>query len=411
MPSARIHEAIAKNINKKYNMDELLLRIGTVSPDCWRNVPADSGVKDKYLSHFWDFRIKNGEANDFIEFYFKYYENLNNPFYFGYLVHLIVDQYWKTYIDPRYIQSENGVDYVRLHNGSIIKDENWFSYFESLKMQKQIARIYNLGAFPINKDEIDNFECEIDELNLNGLFGKNGTLNYINSDIMPTNEDKESIVYDNESILRAIDETTEYVFKELEKLSQLKKEYDAKTKIAIDIDDTILCTKELEEKYWIIFLSNHPEINPNKEYKWGDSELTLFWKEHREDMAFGTVKEDVSAAFKELKEKGYILDLLSARPLEKYASLKKRLVEHFEKVNVEYSHINLGFYSKIEFLKEHKYDILIDNDIRHIEQANEEGIITILFGPYNGNYSGIQTNNWSEIPVLVENALSSRKSL
>ena len=65
MPSARVHEAIAKKINNDYKYNEKLLRIGTISPDCWRNVPETSGIKDKYLSHFWDFRIKDGQANDY----------------------------------------------------------------------------------------------------------------------------------------------------------------------------------------------------------------------------------------------------------------------------------------------------------------------------------------------------------
>ena len=102
MPSARVHETIAKKINEEYRYNERLLRIGTISPDCWRNVPKNSGIKDKYLPHFWNFRIKNGQANDYENFYIKYYNKMNNPFYFGYLLHLIVDQYWKTYIDPRY---------------------------------------------------------------------------------------------------------------------------------------------------------------------------------------------------------------------------------------------------------------------------------------------------------------------
>ena len=67
MPSALIHEAVAKEINKDYKMNELLLRIGTVSPDSWRNV--ETGVKDKYLSHFWDFRVKEGQANNYEKFY------------------------------------------------------------------------------------------------------------------------------------------------------------------------------------------------------------------------------------------------------------------------------------------------------------------------------------------------------
>ena len=43
---------------------------------------------------------------------------------------------------------------------------------------------------------------------------------------------------------------------------------------------------------------------------------------------------------------GYRIDLLSARPLEKYASLKKKMVEHFENTNINYDYMNLGFYSK-----------------------------------------------------------------
>ena len=73
MPSARIHEAIVKELNADKKYDDLLLRIGTVSPDCWRNVEPESGVKDKYLTHFWDFRVKDGQANDYQEFYLKYY--------------------------------------------------------------------------------------------------------------------------------------------------------------------------------------------------------------------------------------------------------------------------------------------------------------------------------------------------
>ena len=137
MPSARIHEAVAKEINKDYNMDELLLRIGTVSPDSWRNVEA--GVKDKYLSHFWDFRVKEGQANNYEKFNLKYYNYLSNPFYFGYLIHLIVDQYWKTNIDPKYVVIENGVKGYRLRDGSFHSDENWFGYYDGLKLQRKLA--------------------------------------------------------------------------------------------------------------------------------------------------------------------------------------------------------------------------------------------------------------------------------
>lgn len=409
MASARIHEAIAIEINKEYDMDETLLRIGTVSPDCWRNVDVSSGVKDKYLTHFWDFRKKDGQANDYDEFYFKYYNQLSNPFYFGYLIHLIADQYWKTYVDPKYEVYENGINGFRLKDGSFHDDENWFGYFEDIKLQKMLAEKYKLGYLPTEESVIPNFSCQIDELNLQGLFGPNGTLSYINNELSPENDDLESQIYDLDDIINSIHETVEFIKQELERLKTLKLTLDTKYKIAIDIDDTLLSTKELETYYWNIFLQENPDIDPNKEYKWGDKERERFWSEYREQMAFGKIKEGATDCLDSLIKKGYIVDLLSARPMDKYTSLKRRLVEHFENNNLHYNHMNLGFYSKVEFLKEHNYDLLIDNDLRHIEEANLAGINTILFGPFNPDYSGYQASNWSEVELIIEKIFN-RKS-
>ncbi|MBE6149784.1 MAG: hypothetical protein E7170_03585 [Firmicutes bacterium] len=214
MPSARIHEVIAKKINEEYNMDELLLRIGTVAPDCWRN----SKISTKHTTHFWDFSIKEGQANNYNEFYNKYCDNISNPVYFGYLIHLITDQYWKTYIDPKFISEENGNKVFKTKDGKMIKDENYFGYNETKKVQKMLAQKYELEKFPIKKEDILNFECEIEELDLNGLFGENGTLNYINK-TYSGDSIEESIVFDFDDIINSIDETVDYIKKELEKLN------------------------------------------------------------------------------------------------------------------------------------------------------------------------------------------------
>lgn len=408
MPCARIHEAVALELNKDYKYDTLLLRIGTIAPDSWRNVEVDSGVKDKYLSHFWNFRIKEGQANDYQEFYLKYYNHLNNSFYFGYLIHLITNQYWKTYIDPKYEMTENGVKGFKLKNGKFHDNENYWGYYDSLKMEKKISKIYKLDKLPINKEEISDFECHIDEVNLNGLFGNTGSLNYLNTKVMPIETDEESEIYDIDDIINYIKDTVNFIKEELERLKNIKLEYDRKIKIAVDIDDTILSTKELEEFYFKEFLKDNPDIDPNKEYKWGDPELSLFWKLYREKMAFGKVKANVSEAFNTFLSKNYNVDLLSARPIDKYAHLKKRMAEYFEDNNINYNYINLGFYSKREFLNEHKYDILIDNDLKYIKEAESVGVVPILFGN-DTNYNGYQTDNWENMPILVDKIVKEKR--
>lgn len=405
MPSARIHEAVVMELNNDYHFDSKLLRIGTIAPDSWRNI--DNGVKNKYLSHFWDFRIKDGQANDYQEFYLKYYNYLNNPFYFGYLIHLIVDQYWKTNIDPKYRMTSNGIKGYKLKNGKFHDDENYWGYYDSLKMEKQIAKIYQLDKLPINKEEYNNFECHIDELNINGLFGSNGSINYLNTKVMSCDIVEESEIYDIDCVIKDIKETTEFIKKELERLKKVKREYDKKIKIAVDIDDTILCTKELEEYYWNEFINSNPDIDPNKEYKWGDPELAKFWMLYREKMAFGNVKPYVQESLRILLDNNFQVDLLSTRPIDKYANLKKQMVEYFEDNDIIYNYINLGFYSKKEFLKEHNYNILIDNDMKYIKEALSVGVIPILYGD-DTNYDGLQTDDWKDIPILVKKCVKSR---
>ena len=75
---------------------------------------------------------------------------------------------------------------------------------------------------------------------------------------------------------------------------------------------------------------------------------------------------------------------------------------------INYDYLNIGFYEKKYFLQEHQYDILIDNDIRHMIEAEEIGITPILYGPYNNEYKGYQTNNWEEIPQIIEKIIKKK---
>ena len=126
-------------------------------------------------------------------------------------------------------------------------------------------------------------------------------------------------------------------------------------------------------------------------------------------MAFGKVKHGVKNSLQQLINNNYQVDLLSARPLDKYASLKKHLVEYFESNEIQYNYMNLGFHSKKEFLEEHKYDILIDNDLRHIKEAESVDVIPILFGQ-DESYDGYQTDNWDEIPLIISDIINNKNS-
>ena len=436
MPAARIHEAVALEINKDYEMDEILLRLGTIAPDCWRNVDESTGLKSKKISHFWDFKVKQGEANNYIEFYLKYYSQMNNPFYFGYLIHLITDQYWKSKIDPLYVENnvwqlKDGTKYdikndpkyfdeeenVWNINGGTGYDEKkseeyrkHFGYYEELKMQKKLAKKYKLGMLPIKQEDVLNLDVNIDELCLDGLFskdGKKGTAEFVNGSLDTPIADNESIVYDFDKFEKHIEDTVEFTKSELIRLRHIKELDDLRIKIAVDIDDTLLCTEEKKNECWEEFLRNHPDINPDQERTWDNPIIVQFWDEYRERIAFGDIKSGASESMNDLIKKGYRVDLLSARPLDRYAILKQKMCKYFEDKDINYIFLNIGFRSKKDFLKEHEYDILIDNELKHIIEAESVGVIPILYG-YNPDYRGYQTNNWKEIPEIIQKIIDKK---
>lgn len=101
MPTHKMHMAIANEVNKYLKLDEDMIMIGSVLPD----LTID---KRHRASHF-----KNGEegvegtANPY-KFLLKYKDKLKNPVMVGYLIHLLTDRYFNSYVFQNYyIYDEN----------------------------------------------------------------------------------------------------------------------------------------------------------------------------------------------------------------------------------------------------------------------------------------------------------------
>ena len=101
MPTHKMHMAIANRINRTLKLDNDMIMIGSVLPD----LTID---KRHRASHF-----KNGEegiegvANPY-KFLLKYKNQLKNPVMVGYLIHLLTDRYFNSYVFQNYyIYDEN----------------------------------------------------------------------------------------------------------------------------------------------------------------------------------------------------------------------------------------------------------------------------------------------------------------
>ena len=198
MPSAIIHASVAKKINKVLKLDEELFILGNIAPDCWRN---GKNFGSRALSHFLP---DNAVDEDYHLFYNKYKNNLNDPFVIGYLVHLMTDFYWRHNVT---------VNDVRL---PLVDDFNINNYERKNFVRAEhftlgeVAKYYNLSEIVIP----DYKFYVVEEIDLTGLAD---TVYYINNAYFNC-EYHNYNVFDYDKIIKCIEDLSEFLLKELNKL-------------------------------------------------------------------------------------------------------------------------------------------------------------------------------------------------
>lgn len=184
MPAAAIHLCIAKKLLKK-DINKELFYIGNIAPDSWRN-----STSNKHESHF---EIE-GKIN-YMNFYDKYKDYLDNPYVLGYFVHLITDKYW-------YSNELSTVDYK--HNKPDIYGK------EIGKLVCNLTKYYKIDK--LNKIP-DNLVNPIEELETRGI---NNTIDFINNHSFK--DLKLSKVFKLEDAIKDIDDTCRFIEEELKRL-------------------------------------------------------------------------------------------------------------------------------------------------------------------------------------------------
>lgn len=176
-------------------------------------------------------------------------------------------------------------------------------------------------------------------------------------------------------------------------------------KIGIDIDDTLTNTRREQKKKWLLFIKEHPNKNyskelPNNINDFGDDYIQLFWDTYRENLSFKcTFKKNASLILNLLKEK-HNLCIITSRPSNKYKNLKPRLKEWLKLNNIPIDEIYTDIKDKASFCLNNHIDLLIDDNLKHCNKANELNIKTILFNR-NPNYHNYQANTWLKVYSII----------
>lgn len=154
--------------------------------------------------------------------------------------------------------------------------------------------------------------------------------------------------------------------------------------IGLDIDDTICNTKDLQRIYWKEYYNSNPNLEYSEELPkevnyFGIPYINDFWDLYRGNLFTPDIKDDCLVIIDKLINLGFTFVIVTSRPKENYDNLDKSLSDWLNRENIHVSKIYSDVRNKGEFCKNNNIDLLIDDDIRHINSANELGVKTIHF--------------------------------
>ena len=164
MPTHKMHMAIANAVNKELKLNDDMVMIGSVLPD----LTID---KRHRASHF-----KNGEegiegtANPY-KFLIKYKSKLDNPVMVGYLIHLLTDRFFNSYVFQNfYIYDENThLIGIKFHNEEVmmpiekIRYEKHRDFYVYDKYLLENDRVLKFKDFSVINNVIDTEDAKFDK--------------------------------------------------------------------------------------------------------------------------------------------------------------------------------------------------------------------------------------------------------
>ena len=187
MPAAGIHLCVAKTLLNK-DMNQYLFFLGTIAPDSWRNSNST-----KSGSHFQIL-----EKIHYEKFYQKYKDKMNNPFIYGYLIHLITDYYWYgnslSTVKTKYLNNE-------LYQKEMKKLISMLMLFYDIKPLKQVE---------------NTFLCPVEELETSGI---NKTVEYVNN-VSFENSEESLQLFDFQETILDINKTSRFIKDEIKLLER-----------------------------------------------------------------------------------------------------------------------------------------------------------------------------------------------
>lgn len=184
-------------------------------------------------------------------------------------------------------------------------------------------------------------------------------------------------------------------------------------KIGIDIDDTLTDSYDLITKAYAFCTNSSQEKFINNKLSYYDLEdmfpnykdFTI--KAFNKIIPYVKIKNNAKFVIDKLHEMGYTIEFVTARNNTEYPDPYGISYDYLKKNNIYFDKLNVSVANKGAFCKENNIDILIDDSIKNLNDANNHGIKTIIF---NNTFNEDATNftraySWEEILNIFETKL------
>ena len=193
MPSWSVHLKIAKELNKKMNLDSDKFLFGSLIPD------TDSNWKlGRFKAHYYGDIVFPKCPSEFMididKFMSDYKDKLDDPLIIGYYTHLLTDNYYNEYIYyNKWIQNKyKDVIGIRKNNGSsiaILGDHKKLGHYKHKDLELYGKKLYNSETLDVPNDIVSIYESlpllKDEFVSMANVMYR---VNYLNNDFVKFNE-------------------------------------------------------------------------------------------------------------------------------------------------------------------------------------------------------------------------------
>ena len=178
-------------------------------------------------------------------------------------------------------------------------------------------------------------------------------------------------------------------------------------KLGIDIDDVLVDTSKLMLDYIKNINNNEDILNHMEEIMRGeipDNIVSKFINSSIANILDNVQLKPNAKKVLEKLEKNNEIVFITSRGDKKIKGTEEVTLNYLKKNNIAYKKIIFNAYNKAKICKENNIDILIDDSVKLCEEAQKEGIKTILFTSIvnkNKQTNIKRVNNWLELEKII----------